>query len=259
MGDKKTKINPKPKERIPVDLVKVPAQKVAPIQEVQNPVLNMLQLAMTDSNVDLEKMEKIMEMVERHEDKLAFKAYNRDMALMQGEIPEIKFDSKIKDAQGKTRSEYASYEGIMKIVQPILSKFGFSASFNPKAENNELTVDCMISHKEGHIEKSSLTLPFDTSGSKNSVQSIGSSISYAKRYALCLKLNIATGGEDNDGNTIDPDVRPPEVLHKMIFNSKNEDELKVMWSGLSSKEQELMTRAVNVRKKEFKEEKPNQK
>lgn len=232
-------------------IAKVKTQEVAQVQEPQNPVLNMLEMAMTNSEVDLEKMEKIMGMVERHEDKIAFKAYNRDMALMQGEIPEIEFNSVIKDGQGKVRSRYTSYDGIMKIIKPILSKFGFSASFNPKAENNLLTVDCMISHKEGHIEKSSLSLPFDTSGSKNSVQSIGSSISYAKRYALCLKLNIATGGEDNDGNEVEEQPRSLKVLTAMTKKANNKNELGTLWSGLTSKEQEIISKVIGERKIEL--------
>jgi hypothetical protein len=221
------------------------------IQQEKNPVLQMLQMAMTDSNVDLQKMEKIMEMVERHEDKLAFKAYNRDMALMQGEIPEIQFNSVIKDYEGNVRSKYTTYEGIMKVVQPILSEFGFSVSFNPKAENNLLTVDCMISHKDGHIEKSSLSLPFDASGKKNSVQSIGSSISYAKRYALCLKLNIATGGEDNDGNTAQEPPRTLNVLTAMTQKANNKSELAILWNGLTPEEQKIVGVVISKRKIEL--------
>ena len=220
------------------------------IQQEQNPVLSMLQMAMTDSNVDLNKMEKIMEMVERYEDKLAAKAYNRDMALMQGEIPEIKFDSEIK-VNNQVRSKYTSYEGIMKIVQPILSRFGFSVSFNPISENGQMTVHCMISHKDGHIEKSNLTLPFDTSGSKNDVQSIGSSMSYAKRYALCLKLNIATGGEDNDGNTIVDPPRSLDVLTVMTKKANNKKELVILWDGLTPKEQEIVSKVIAERKVEL--------
>ena len=221
------------------------------IQQEKNPVLSMLQLAMTDSNVDLEKMEKIMEMVERYEDKLAVKAYNRDMAIMQGEIPKIEFNAVINDKYGKLRSKYTTYEGIMEVVQPILSKHGFSVSFNPKAENKELNVDCMISHREGHIERSNLSLPFDDSGNKNAVQSIGSSMSYAKRYALCLKLNIATGGEDNDGNDIVDEPRSLAVLTAMTKKANNKKELVILWDGCTPKEQEIISKVIAERKIEL--------
>ncbi len=231
-------------------IAKMKTQEVVQVQEEKNPVMEMLQMAMVNSDVDLDKMQKIMDMAERHEEKLAFKAYNRDMALMQGEIPAIEFNAQIK-VNNQVRSNYTTYEGIMKVMQPILSKFGFSVSFNPQASDNLLTVDCMIAHKDGHIEKSSLSLPFDNSGSKNSVQSIGSSISYAKRYALCLKLNIATGGEDNDGNTIEQPPRSLEVLRTMTKNAKNKSELVILWGGLTAKEQEIVSKVIAERKVEL--------
>jgi hypothetical protein len=45
-----------------------------------------------------------------------------------------------------------------------------------------------------------MTLPLDTSGSKNNVQAVGSSTSYGKRYTATLLLNIRTKGEDDDGH-----------------------------------------------------------
>ena len=240
----------KESKKTAVEVVK--KEKDIVIQKEKNPVLQMLQMAMTDSNVDLEKMEKIMQMVERHEDKQAFKAFNRDMATMQGEIPPIEFNSEIR-VKGQLRSKFTTYEGIMKIVQPILSKNGFSVSFNPISKDKQLTVDCMISHKDGHIEKSSLTLPFDDSGAKTVVQSIGSSMSYAKRYALCLKLNIATGGEDNDGNTTPQNTpnRSLDELIKLFDNVANRDELKALWDSLSSAERKTATDLKDVKKSEL--------
>ena len=43
------------------------------------------------------------------------------------------------------------------------------------------------------------------------MQAIGSSVSYGKRYALCMLLNIATGGEDDDGQKAVPPVNEREI------------------------------------------------
>jgi hypothetical protein len=43
-----------------------------------------------------------------------------------------------------------------------------------------------------------MILPADTSGSKNSIQAIGSTISYAKRYTVTMLLNIVTVGQDDN-------------------------------------------------------------
>lgn len=221
------------------------------IQQEKNPVMDMLQMAMTNSDVDLDKMEKIMEMAERHEAKQAAKSYNRDMALLQGEMPEIKKDGKINDKYGAVRSEYASYENIMKVIKPSLKEYGFSASFKPSVEGQKLIVNCVISHRDGHSETTSLELPHDTSGSKNNVQAIGSSMSYAKRYTLCLMFNIPTGGEDNDGNTTQDPPRPLADLAIMTNNANNKGELVTLWNGLTPEEQKLIGPVMTSRKVEL--------
>jgi hypothetical protein len=64
-------------------------------------------------------------------------------------------------------------------------------------------VTCILAHRDGHREETSLDLMHDSTGSKNSVQAIGSSVSYGKRYTMCALLNITTKNEDDDGATAD--------------------------------------------------------
>lgn len=68
-----------------------------------------------------------------------------------------------------------------------------------KKEADRIEVTGVLSHREGHFEETMLSLPMDTTGSKNNVQAIGSSISYAKRYTAGALLNITSRGEDDDG------------------------------------------------------------
>ncbi|HET9820175.1 MAG TPA: ERF family protein, partial [Rhodanobacteraceae bacterium] len=51
---------------------------------------------------------------------------------------------------------------------------------------------------DGHREETSITLPADTSGSKNAVQAVASSTSYGKRYTAGALLNLTSHGEDDD-------------------------------------------------------------
>jgi hypothetical protein len=57
-----------------------------------------------------------------------------------------------------------------------------------------------LSHVKGHSETRSISLPADSSGGKNSIQAVGSTTSYAKRYLVGMLLNIITKGEDDDAN-----------------------------------------------------------
>lgn len=236
---------------------KSPAKKAEIVkveEEKLNPVLSMLQLAMTDSNVDLEKMDKIMQMAERHESKLAEKSFHSAMAILQGEIPTIAKDGIIPDKAGKVRSKFSKYETIMAAIGPVLAKHGFAVSFRPKVADGKLIVDCVVSHKDGHTQETSLELPHDNSGQKNSVQAIGSSMSYAKRYTLCLMFNIPTGGEDNDGNEVIPEQAEPRTLKeltKMFDNVTNMEELKVLWESLSSAERKIANDLKDATKTNF--------
>ena len=58
-------------------------------------------------------------------------------------------------------------------------------------------------------------LPLDTSGSKNGVQAVGSTVSYGKRYAICALLNISTG-DDTDGNIPHVNQSKPEVVREKL-------------------------------------------
>lgn len=165
----------------------------------ENPSEKLLQLAMTSSDVDVEKLQQFMEMYERMEAQKAIKSYNAAMASLQGSLPTIPKDAKIV-VRGELRSEYSKYETIMASIKPLLQKNGFAVSLSANTADGKVAVKCTILHKDGHKEENTVTLPLDESGAKNSVQKIGSSLSYAKRYALCLIANIPTGGEDDDGN-----------------------------------------------------------
>ena len=80
-----------------------------------------------------------------------------------------------------------------------MSKYGFSISFKVSEVEKGVRVTGLLLHRSGHREETEMIFPSDTSGSKNAVQALGSSISYAKRYIMCAMLNITTRGEDDNG------------------------------------------------------------
>jgi hypothetical protein len=171
--------------------------KQAPKEELLG-YMALIKSAASDPSVDVGKMEKLLDMQERIIKHHAAVAFNEAFAEMQGEMPVITKYGEIK-VNGTVRSTYAKFEDINESVKPILQKYGFSVMFKSKTEPNSATVTGIIMHNMGHREETQMLLEADTSGSKNTVQSIGSSISYAKRYILCGLLNITTTDEDDDG------------------------------------------------------------
>jgi hypothetical protein len=119
---------------------------------------------------------------------------------MQPKLPVVGERGGIKNNNGQVQSTYALWEDINDAIRPLLAEHGFALSFKVgQAQDGKITITGILSHREGHQEETTLTLVHDSSGSKNSVQAVGSSVSYGKRYTAMALLNITTRGEDDDG------------------------------------------------------------
>lgn len=174
-------------------------------------LLAIISRAAADPSVDVDKMERLMAMAERMEARNARTSYYAAMAEMKPDLPIINRRGRIevreKDKQTGQRTgelvqntSYARWEDIDEAITPILHKNGFALTFRPGvAQDGKITVTGILTHKEGHSEEAMITLPHDSTGSKNAVQAVGSSTSYGKRYAATMLLNIRTKGEDDDG------------------------------------------------------------
>ncbi len=90
---------------------------------------------------------------------------------------------------------------VVEKISAELSKHGLSASWTTK-QNGAILVTCKITHILGHSEETTLSAPSDTSGSKNAIQAIGSTITYLERYTLLALTGLATEDQDNDGQGV---------------------------------------------------------
>lgn len=157
-------------------------------------ILSVIQRAAADPACDIEKMERLMAMHERMQAASASAAFNAAMADMQCDLPSI-----AERGSGHGTIKYATLEDINDVVKPIMQRHGFAVSFKVEHAQAGISVTGVLMHKAGHREETTMLLPSDTSGSKNAVQAVGSSVSYGKRYVMSALLNITTRGEDDDG------------------------------------------------------------
>lgn len=164
-------------------------------------IIQVIERAAMNPAVDIDKMERLLQMQERIVERNSKAAYAADLARMQPDLPVITERGGIKDRSGNVQSTYALWEDINDAIKPVLSKHGFALSFRTGQEEGRITVTGVLSHREGHSEETTMHLPIDTSGSKNAVQAVGSSISYGKRYTAGALLNITSRGEDDDGRS----------------------------------------------------------
>jgi len=170
-------------------------------------MIQVIENAMTNPDVDILKLEKLLDVQERIMDRQAEIDFNQAMAEMQPKIPPIH-----KSSKGHN-SDYAKYEDIDKQVRPLYTDHGFSISFNSKRlEDGNVIYYGTLKHKNGHKETAEIDLPSDTSGSKNAVQAKGSSMSYAKRYLICMLLNIVTADEDDDAGILTARITDDQIM-----------------------------------------------
>ena len=94
------------------------------------------------------------------------------------------------------KSSYADLAEVINISKPTLAKFGLSIIQMPYAKGAYVGVETTIIHKSGEYISSRLNMPL---GGKKDAQAVGSSITYARRYALAGMCGIAQ--EDDDGNS----------------------------------------------------------
>jgi hypothetical protein len=176
-----------------------PADQLPADPGESNSIMAIISRAARDPNTDVDKMERLMAMAERAQERDARTAYYAALSRLQDELPEIQERGEIKIGQGSKGQKYALWEDINKAIKPILKSHGFALSFRTGVQDSKITVTGILSHEDGHAEETTIHLPSDTSGSKNAVQAVGSSTSYGKRYTASALLNITTRDGDDDG------------------------------------------------------------
>jgi hypothetical protein len=155
--------------------------------------MDMLQMAI-QQGADLDKLEKLMDMKDRHEANEARKAYVQAMSAFRSGCPAI---AKTRDGHN---NRYAGLAETIEQIKGVLSACGLSHSWEMSQQGESITVTCCITHSMGHQECTSMTAPPDAGGSKNKIQAIASTVSYLERYTLFAKLGLASAEMDDDGN-----------------------------------------------------------
>lgn len=179
-------------------VTKTEEQSTAVVQDYGNSLMEVIAKAARDPNVDIDKMERLLQMQDRVRSRDAEQAFNQAFSQMQPQLPHITVKNKIVH-NGRVISEYADWPSISAAITPTLSEFGFSLNFGGSNTSTEKTTIAKLRHVGGHMETNEITLPHDTSGAKNKVQAIGSSSTYGQRYAGCPLVGVVVHGADDDG------------------------------------------------------------
>lgn len=181
----------------------------------------------TSAGATPDTLEKLMALQERWEKNQARKAFDAAIAEAKSKIPIIKknrhvgFESK---KAGAARTDYAHEDmaEIARTVNPILGAHGLSYRYRTTSNLNEpVTVTCILSHRDGHSEETTLSAGRDETGNKNSIQAVGSTVTFLQRYTLKAALGLAAA-EDDDGRTSGAAGQAVETINQAQIDNLRE-------------------------------------
>lgn len=202
----------------------------APVSE-NTAMVSMFERMASDPNVDVDKLERLMQMRERAVERESKAEFDAAMSELQPELPAI-----VERGNAAGRYTYALWEDINTAIKPVLMSHGFALTFRTSFTNG-ITVTGVLSHRGGHREETSITLPADASGNKNAVQAVASSVSYGKRYTAGALLNLTSHGEDDDAYraAVDTISEAQEIQINEMLEATGSDKAKFLrWLKVDS-------------------------
>lgn len=240
-----------PEKATPARETQTVARALAPANQQQQPdaFLAMIERAARDPAIDIDKMERMMQMREREMDRRAREEFAIALAELIPDLPSIDRNGAVtvyskadRDYAAKNFGElpagarpiqqtaYATLDDILIAINPVLSQHGFSVRFEhetiPTGDSFRIKTKAILTHRAGHSESAETPpLQQDSSGSKNNVQGVGSSMKYGRRYALMAVLPIASHApqdRDDDGKAAGGTTGPVTITPEQIETLRHE-------------------------------------
>lgn len=134
----------------------------------------------------------------------------KSLSLFQGEIEDL-----TKDKKGYGY-KYADLAQCLKIIRPLLKKNGLSITQIPGFNDERVSLETVIMHESGEWIGGTVEIPVTVGKGMIPAQAYGSTISYARRYALVSHLGIAT--EDDDLSSIAKTVNSDSSHQTVLSN-----------------------------------------
>jgi len=243
-----------------------------------DPILGLMERFASNPNLSPEAAKALMEIYVKGQ---------RDMQEMQDEraFAEAMADFKknppriVKNRTGKMQGiakgsgreyafdySYADLAAYCEEAMPLMAQRGITWSYEHTEENGRIKMRCLLRYGLYERPGQPLSSPLDTSGAKNDLQSIGSTLSYLEKYTFCAATGLVAAMPDTDGKTpAETDAgMSPETLQEHIDalnNAPTFDGLKQAFGEAYSKAKALrdnqakqrLTAVYEALKKEFAE------
>lgn len=147
--------------------------------------------------------------------------------------------SAVKDAANPFfKSKYADLGAVVKAIKDPLSNYGLSYTQFPIRNEQSAGVITVLMHKSGQWMRSQYTLPLN----KFDAQSVGSCITYARRYALQAIAGVPSSDDDGNAATQAAPEADPLTLHLEAM-ARNVESIAVIRQALDGEQWETAAEA----------------
>jgi len=172
---------------------------VAPVNAALAPDQLLAKALERDINPDV--LSRMMDLYERHERMQAERQYIASMAAFKADPPAIRKTKHVSYASkgGKTDYHHAPLDEVVRAISVAMSPHGLSFRWRTQQLDGLISVTCVLQHVGGHSEEVTLQASPDQSGGKNSIQAVGSTVTYLQRYTLLAATGLAAEEQDDDG------------------------------------------------------------
>jgi hypothetical protein len=203
----------------------------APPSDSPSTVMTLIERVALDPCADVEKLERLAAMYEHlkaREAELAFNAAKGRILKKLAGIKIVKNRPVLREnVNGKSQNgpleafKYAPLEEIDKHLRPLLAEEEMDLSYSDEPCEGGILIRGRLKHlPSGHYEDSFMPAPPDTTGGKSSVQAVGSTNSFLRRYIACNIFNIVVVGDDDDGNGGTIDETQTKTIVELIKKAK---------------------------------------
>ena len=150
-----------------------------------------------------DQLDRLISLYERWSAWEARRAFDRAMSELRSGMPVIHKANRVSHKGGAY--SYESMADIARAIDDRLAGLGLSYRYRTAVDGSRVTVTCVISHRDGHFEEVTLSGRADATGSKNSIQAVGSTVTYLQRYTLKAALGLSASTDDDGRQGADDD------------------------------------------------------
>lgn len=203
-------------------------------------LMQIIARAAADPQYDPAKLAALLAVKKEWEADEARKAFVVALAKFKENPPEIIKNRQVdfeNKSGGRTKYKHAGLDQVSSIIGSALAAVGIAHRWGVEQEGEKIKVTCTLTHILGHSESVWLQAAPDMSGGKNSIQAVGSTTEYLRRYTLLAASGVAVKGHDDDGQGDEArqmDEKAKEALAAKIEAAPNAKELESLWAGVAA-------------------------